>query len=86
MLTRLRTGQFKGAQYFQGNQFLRDDIKDLLPLYQNEILAIQSEVETLALNADDKDEVKETSDSIIKRATHSMTESTRFTGAPEPAN
>lgn len=34
---------------------------------KNEILAIQSEVETLALNADDKDEVKETSDSIIKR-------------------
>lgn len=34
---------------------------------KNEILAIQSEVETLALNAEDGNGVKETTDSILKR-------------------
>lgn len=34
---------------------------------KNEILAIQSEVETLALNAEDGNEVRETTDSILKR-------------------
>ena len=44
---------------------------------KNEILAIQSEVETLALNAEDGNEVRETTDSILKLSLIHISEPTR---------